>query len=224
MPSSVGSRPAKPMVQTLQVRRRLAQKLEPSALLKANGAPRAPVPRIDLNHSIFSFLSVRFQSRHHSFAFRPSRRHVSPAPRPPSIHRPPSPRISLDGCRRKKKCIRWADSADHNNDDGDNLGSVGSVEAPTPDSKSANESDPDHPNYSPGEMSLSSPPVPSQHSGDYIIPHHLHLSNGMRTSSQISHSSSAAAMVLACPPRNSPIGPNNPLSVEQLIRPHCPPR
>lgn len=74
-------------------------------------------------------------------------------------------------CRRKKKCIRYMEAAralaaqgggggDSRHDD-DNLGSVGSVDAPTPDSKSTNESD--HDNLNSTDLSLSSPPTSDYH-------------------------------------------------------------
>lgn len=114
------------------------------------------------------------------------------------------------------------DSGDHGNDnDGDNLGSVGSIEAPTPDSKSANDSDDvDHMNLSSAELSLSSPPVPNDY---HIIPHHSSRSPNHHHDLFIrGHGSSLASLPNLCPPRNSPINPNNPLSIERLTMSHCP--
>ncbi|XP_076326604.1 protein pangolin, isoforms A/H/I/S-like isoform X2 [Tachypleus tridentatus] len=63
-------------------------------------------------------------------------------------------------CRRKKKCIRYLDGTDLR-DSEDNIGSVSSIEAPTPDTKCATESDQDGLNiYS--ELSLSSSSVLSE--------------------------------------------------------------
>lgn len=124
----------------------------------------------------------------------------------------------------------------------DNLGSVGSTEAATPDSKSANESDGDNLNLSPNELSLSSPPVPTHGDHHLVLPlhstinghhhsishhqrllqvHHQEFSPSNRNGSSLITSSSSSLASL-CPPRNSPIGPNNPLSIEQLTRPHRP--
>ncbi|XP_021000199.1 transcription factor 7-like 2 isoform X2 [Parasteatoda tepidariorum] len=44
-------------------------------------------------------------------------------------------------CRRKKKCIRYLDGADNSLESEDNLGSAGSVEAPTPDSNKTEDTD-----------------------------------------------------------------------------------
>lgn len=74
-------------------------------------------------------------------------------------------------CRRKKKCIRYVSGSDNTGESEDNIGSVGSVgslEAPTPDSRcgdgdlnsDSEDSDIDGPSVS-SELSLSSPPVPS---------------------------------------------------------------
>ena len=124
--------------------------------------------------------------------------------------------------RRKKKCIRYLDGGDTGESE-DNIGSVDSIEAPTPDSKSANESDADNLNLSSAELSLSSPPtVPNS---DYpLIPHHNHPNHSLvhsfhsdinsRVQSMASSASPLAAQ--SCPPRNSPF------SIEQLARPHCP--
>ena len=111
--------------------------------------------------------------------------------------------------------------------DRDNLGSVGSTEAQTPDSKSANDSDEAdiHLNLSSADLSLSSPPVAS---ADHLLlgsvrshhANHFHARLDHRSSQSTTSSSSLAS--LPGPPRNSPIGPNNPLSVEQLTRPHQP--
>lgn len=125
----------------------------------------------------------------------------------------------------------------------DNLGSVGSTEAATPDSKSANESDGDNLNLSPNELSLSSPPVPTHGDHHLVLPlhsttngHHHSMSHHHQRLLQVHHqdfphsrnnsnlitTSSSSLASLSCPPRNSPIGPNNPLSIEQLTRPHRP--
>lgn len=98
-------------------------------------------------------------------------------------------------CRRKKKCIRYVDGSDNALDSEDNIGSAGSVEAPTPDSKSAGDSDNEHLNVS--ELSLSSPKVPSD------------LDN--RPNNRI-HS---------LPPESSPTHPLHPLSIHHLTQPHC---
>ncbi|RWS29164.1 protein pangolin: isoforms A/H/I/S-like protein, partial [Leptotrombidium deliense] len=129
-------------------------------------------------------------------------------------------------CRRKKKCVRFSDCNDTTNESEDNLNSVESLEAPTPDSKSATETDSDTLNVSPLGLSLSSPSVPNS---EYVLPHitnrlsqsSLPSQSELTPRSQSSSSSSTLAS-LSCPPRNSPIGPNNPLSIEQLTRPHCP--
>ena len=71
--------------------------------------------------------------------------------------------------RRKKKCIRYLEAAraaangENRTENDDNLGSVGSVEVPTPESKSANESDHDNLNLSSNDLSLSSPPTSDYH-------------------------------------------------------------
>lgn len=100
------------------------------------------------------------------------------------------------------------------------MGSVGSTEAQTPDSKSANDSDDADLHLSSAELSLSSPPVPSEHLTSSRS-HHFHARLDLHRSSQSTTSSSSLAS-LQGPPRNSPIGPNNPLSIEQLTRPHLP--
>lgn len=94
-------------------------------------------------------------------------------------------------CRRKKKCIRYVEGADGGTTESeDNATSAGSVgEAPTPDSKSLIDSDHDPLNSS--EISLSSPPVPSDL--DKPIPCH---SNRIISS--------------------SPLDANHPLSITQL--------
>lgn len=143
-----------------------------------------------------------------------------------SIHHLPA---YLPSCRRrKKKCIRYSEGGDQPNGghDRDNLGSVGSTEAQTPDSKSANEdSDDADLNMSSAELSLSSPPVPSNEhlllSASRNHSNHFQASRLDHRSSQSTTSSSSLAS-LQGPPRNSPIGPNNPLSIEQLTRPHLP--
>lgn len=150
--------------------------------------------------------------------------------------------------RRKKKCARFSEGNERTGSERDNLGSVGSTEAATPDSKSANESDGDNLNLSPHELSLSSPPVPTHGDHHLVLPphpatnghhhtmnlhhqrllqvhqHHHHeyppSRNSSNSNSLMTSSSSLAS--LSCPPRNSPIGPNNPLSIEQLTRPHRP--
>lgn len=100
------------------------------------------------------------------------------------------------------------------------MNSVESYGAPTSDSKSANDSESDSMNLSSNELSLSSPPVPN--ASDYLLPRQrLGSSNEFTPLSQPVSSPSSLAS-LSCPPRNSPIGPNNPLSIEQLTRPHCP--
>ncbi len=122
--------------------------------------------------------------------------------------------------RRKKKCIRYLDNGgDTAGESEDNIGSVGSMEAPTPDSKSTNESDHDNLNLSSAELSLSSPPVPNS---DYIIPHHNHnhlihhhIHNDINLP-RVQITSSSPLAPQSCPPRNSPF------SIEQLARPHCP--
>lgn len=130
-------------------------------------------------------------------------------------------KIYLFKCRRKKKCIRYLDNSDNiNESEGDNRGSsIGSVEAPTPDSKSTNESDHDNV-MSSAELSMSSPPVPNS---DYILTHHMpshHISSHMNSNDITTRVNSSTSLAIACPPRNSPIGPNNPLSIEQLTRPY----
>lgn len=100
------------------------------------------------------------------------------------------------------------------------MNSVESYGAPTPDSKSANDSESDNMNLSSNELSLSSPPVPN--ASDYLIPRHRLVSSNEFTSLSQPVSSPSSLASLSCPPRNSPIGPNNPLSIEQLTRPHCP--
>jgi transcription factor 7-like 2 len=125
-------------------------------------------------------------------------------------------------CRRKKKCIRYLDNGgDTAGESEDNIGSVGSMEAPTPDSKSTNESDHDNLNLSSAELSLSSPPVVPN--SDYIIPHHNHnhhlihhhIHNDINLP-RVQITSSSPLAPQSCPPRNSPF------SIEQLARPHCP--
>ncbi|KAI1292240.1 Protein pangolin, isoforms A/H/I/S [Halotydeus destructor] len=80
-------------------------------------------------------------------------------------------------CRRKKKCVRYLDSQERLNEHegDDNLGSAGSVEAPTPDSKSANDDDDnDHPAGSPSSSESSrnsdilSPASSNQHTQEPI--------------------------------------------------------
>ncbi|RWS12936.1 Protein pangolin:-like isoforms A/H/I [Dinothrombium tinctorium] len=128
-------------------------------------------------------------------------------------------------CRRKKKCVRFSESNETTNEsEGDNVNSVESLEAPTPDSRSANETDSDTLNVSPLGLSLSSPSVPTS---EYVLPHINNrippsISQNELTPRSQSSSTSSALVPLSCPPRNSPIGPNNPLSIEQLTRPHCP--
>lgn len=117
------------------------------------------------------------------------------------------------------------DGTGDNMHDADNLGSVGSVEAPTPDSKTsgADSDDHDQVHLSSAELSLSSPPVPTH--SDYILPpHHGPPPPGPhhRPSHDLFRAHHAAA-ALSQPPRNSPIHPNNPLSVERLTMSHCPP-
>lgn len=141
--------------------------------------------------------------------------------------------MSLSARRRKKKCIRYSENSDQPGAERDNLGSVGSAEAQTPDSKSANESDVDNLNLSSAELSLSSPPVPSSDHHLLHLPlshhralnHHQSLAHGnfLQRNSPSSASSSSSLAALSGPPRNSPIGPNNPLSIEQLTRPHIRP-
>ncbi|CAG2158843.1 unnamed protein product [Oppiella nova] len=121
-------------------------------------------------------------------------------------------------CRRKKKCIRYKDG-DTAGESEDNIGSVDSIEAPTPDSKSANESDADNMTLSSTELSLSSPPVPNS---DYILPHSHHnlplmhqIHNDINSRVQMPTLASPSPLP-SCPPRNSPF------SIEQLARPHCP--
>ncbi|XP_054166362.1 protein pangolin, isoforms A/H/I/S-like isoform X1 [Oppia nitens] len=121
-------------------------------------------------------------------------------------------------CRRKKKCIRYLDNGDTAGESEDNIGSVESIEAPTPDSKSANESDVDNMTLS-SEMSLSSPPVVPN--SDYVLPHSHHnlplihqIHNEINARVQMSTAPTITTQ--SCPPRNSPF------SIEQLARPHCP--
>ena len=128
--------------------------------------------------------------------------------------------------RRKKKCIRYLDGGDTAGESEDNIGSVDSIEAPTPDSKSANESDADNLTLSSADLSLSSPPVPNS---DYLIPHNhhnqhnhsnhhlIHSIHNDINSSRVQMTSSASPLApQSCPPRNSPF------SIEQLVRPHNP--
>ncbi|KAH9389959.1 Transcription factor 7-like 2 [Tyrophagus putrescentiae] len=105
-------------------------------------------------------------------------------------------------CRRKKKCIRYLEELrarggvemldrgglGGSSHDDDNLGSVGSVEAPTPDSKSTAESeDQDHLNNS-TDLSLSSPPsTAEQHF------HHHFMSSLNRFPSSAAAAAAAAA-------------------------------
>lgn len=142
--------------------------------------------------------------------------------------------MSFSARRRKKKCIRYSENSDQPGAERDNLGSVGSAEAQTPDSKSANESDVDNLNLSSAELSLSSPPVPNSDPhhlsllplSHRVMTHHQSLAHShflQRNSPSSASSSSSSLAALSGPPRNSPIGPNNPLSIEQLTRPHIRP-
>ncbi|XP_076360658.1 transcription factor 7-like 2 isoform X2 [Tachypleus tridentatus] len=99
-------------------------------------------------------------------------------------------------CRRKKKCIRYLDGTDIGESE-DNLGSVSSVEAPTPDSKCATESDQDGINTS----SELSPSVPSEVS----VKPELHTDNIVTSS-----------VVSTCPASSF----HHPLSVHHLAMPY----
>lgn len=101
-------------------------------------------------------------------------------------------------CRRKKKCIRYLDGNDHAGESEDNMGSAGSVEAPTPDSKCDNESDTDTLNNSPDmNISLSSP----QDDSEVDVKPRLESISIIRDNI-------------------SPISHHHPLSVHHLIQPH----
>lgn len=103
----------------------------------------------------------------------------------------------------------------------DNLGSVGSVEAPTPESKSTNESD--HDNLNSNDLSLSSPPTSEYHhfmssfnpfSGGPVLNSGLHLNgNGHLTSPSLFY-----------PHHNSPSSLNSPLGsrMSSLLTPNSP--
>ncbi|XP_022236139.1 protein pangolin, isoforms A/H/I/S-like [Limulus polyphemus] len=107
-------------------------------------------------------------------------------------------------CRRKKKCIRYLEGAD-NGESEDNLGSIGSVDAPTPDSKSDDESDLEGNSLNTSELSLSSPPVPNDSDVKQELSENGVLSN-------FSH------------PSCSTLGPqrsSHPFSIQHLTAPHC---
>ncbi|KAI2795890.1 Transcription factor 7-like 2, partial [Blomia tropicalis] len=114
-------------------------------------------------------------------------------------------------CRRKKKCIRYLEalraSQAENRHDGDNLGSVGSVEAPTPDSKSTDESD---------SADLSPPNSEYPHFMSPFGHFSPGPSFGSRMTSLFKPSPTFAATPNHMPPRNGSF------SIEQLARPHCP--
>ncbi|XP_076340129.1 protein pangolin, isoforms A/H/I/S-like isoform X2 [Tachypleus tridentatus] len=106
-------------------------------------------------------------------------------------------------CRRKKKCIRYLEGAD-NGESEDNLGSIGSVDAPTPDSKSADESDLEGNSMNTSELSLSSPPVPNDNDVKQEVSENGVLSN-------FPH------------PSCSTLGPqrtSHPFSIQHLTAPH----
>lgn len=112
--------------------------------------------------------------------------------------------------RRKKKCIRYKDGNETAFESEDNMGSAGSVEAPTPDSKtedtdSQDTADTPHPHSIASPLPLQLSPAPS----DIDTKPRLD-SNGM---------------VVHQPPRQPPPSKNHlyshhPLSVHQLTQPH----
>ncbi|XP_013791262.2 protein pangolin, isoforms A/H/I/S-like isoform X2 [Limulus polyphemus] len=104
-------------------------------------------------------------------------------------------------CRRKKKCIRYLDGADFEESE-ENLGSVSSMEAPTPDSKCATESDQDGINTSSG--------LSSSISRDIGVKSEL-SENGVMTSV-----SNGAPLCSTSCPRSS----HHPLSVQHLTEPY----
>lgn len=118
---------------------------------------------------------------------------------------------SILSFRRKKKCIRYLEalraSQAENRHDGDNLGSVGSVEAPTPDSKSTDESD---------SADLSPPNSEYPHFMSPFGHFSPGPSFGSRMTSLFKPSPTFAATPNHMPPRNGSF------SIEQLARPHCP--
>ncbi|XP_076328398.1 transcription factor 7-like 2 isoform X2 [Tachypleus tridentatus] len=104
-------------------------------------------------------------------------------------------------CRRKKKCIRYLDGADFEESE-ENLGSVSSMEAPTPDPKCTIESDQDGINTSSG--------LSSSVSGDISVKSELSKNSLVMSTSNMTQLRSTSS------PRSS----HHPLSVQHLTAPY----
>ncbi|GFT98440.1 hypothetical protein NPIL_547551 [Nephila pilipes] len=105
-------------------------------------------------------------------------------------------------CRRKKKCIRYKDGNDNTFDMEDNMGSAGSVEAPTPDSNKTEDTDSQDTDNTHNNNSIASPQL-SPCNDDIDTKPRLDSNGMVRPPS---------------PHRNHLY--HHPLSVHQLIQPH----
>ncbi|CAL1277611.1 unnamed protein product [Larinioides sclopetarius] len=105
-------------------------------------------------------------------------------------------------CRRKKKCIRYKDGNDSTFDLDDNMGSAGSVEAPTPDSNKTEDTDSQDTDNTHNNNSIASP---------QLSPCNEDIDTKPRLDSN--------GMVRPPSPHRNHLY-HHPLSVHQLIQPH----